>query len=894
MLLSGQTVLGAVAWHAAPSALVAVGGALPIATNTAPTVAQPISVNNGAPITGNTVSLSVLGKDDGGEAKLTYTWSITAAPSGGTATFSLNKSNAAKNTTVTFSKAGTYQVCVTITDATGLSTTALKSAIVSSALAGIRVSTSTGQIVNPATAWAVAGTSQSLVAQGLDQFGNVLATQPGFTWSVTTVPTGATQPSLATTGTTATVTFAKIGTYGLKVQTTGTTVIATSISLNVTAAVSGVRNVSTATVSVSGTTLQPALPTFVDQFGNAVAAPALTWSATVAPQGAPAPVFTTSGGVTTVTFGMAGSYSLTAKVTAAPTISFVTSVIVSQTLTGVAVSPNACTLIVGAKQQFTAQGLDQFGKAMAAQPTFTWSASAGSISGGAFTAPASATVCTVTAKSGTVGGTATVTVGANTTNLQDPTLATLVIQLDADGSLSRQDMIQILRTAGASGTVSATDFSDLKKLLSQAATFNIPGYVQVLAGDVVNGNPANATYQGKTLGNLAAGSSATQLNNLVGKWFLGTDHPVLCDTSLVYRSVAGSLFPHTPSHLDEDQGELGDCYLISALGTLADSNPAAVENMIINNGDGTYTVRFYTSTYGISGYQSDGGIVAGFTNNQGTADYVTVDSMLPTTSAGILAYADYGDSYTNSANVLWIPLIEKAYAQWNQTGREGRDGTNNYASIEGGWMATVDAQVLGHNGIDYIMTSTPEQIAVTALAAKKAVTIGTEDFSGNPGGLYADHAYAIIGYNAGTDKFILYNPWGTDQPSQLTWSQLQTYCDQMCVCDTSGSVPIAGVASAVSAKTALVRGADIVVAPSSRSAAPTSSPDTMAAATNGPSAVGGASRKMFVVDDYHPVVPWQPDDVATPVERAGRASLVDATLSADDLWLPDESLAALV
>ena len=53
---------------------------------------------------------------------------------------------------------------------------------------------------------------------------------------------------------------------------------------------------------------------------------------------------------------------------------------------------------------------------------------------------------------------------------------------------------------------------------------------------------------------------------------------------------------------------MGDCYFISALGTLADSNPAAVQNMFINNGDGTYTVRFYTGTYGISGYSSDGGI----------------------------------------------------------------------------------------------------------------------------------------------------------------------------------------------------------------------------------------------------------------------------------------------
>ena len=53
----------------------------------------------------------------------------------------------------------------------------------------------------------------------------------------------------------------------------------------------------------------------------------------------------------------------------------------------------------------------------------------------------------------------------------------------------------------------------------------MPSYVQVLAGDVVNGNPANAHYQGAPLGNLAAGSSAAQLDDLIDKWFYGTDLP---------------------------------------------------------------------------------------------------------------------------------------------------------------------------------------------------------------------------------------------------------------------------------------------------------------------------------------------------------------------------------
>ena len=130
----------------------------------------------------------------------------------------------------------------------------------------------------------------------------------------------------------------------------------------------------------SGTSQQLTIPTFLDQFGNVMAVtPALSWSTSSAPSGAPAPTFTTSGGVTTVTFKMAGSYMLTAHGTTMPGLSFVEVVAVSQALTGITLSPNTCSVIQGADQQFTAAAVDQFGQAMATQPTFAWSTSGGTI-----------------------------------------------------------------------------------------------------------------------------------------------------------------------------------------------------------------------------------------------------------------------------------------------------------------------------------------------------------------------------------------------------------------------------------------------------------------------------------------------------------------------------------
>ena len=539
-----------------------------------------------------------------------------------------------------------------------------------------------------------------------------------------------------------------------------------------------------------------------------------TWKITSTPAGGSAIFNVNSNNAAkndTITFTGAGDYGISVTIVDKGGLSVTSSlkVTVTQTLTSILVSPGTTSIQAGAAQQFNAQGLDQFQRVMATQPTFTWSANGGAISSvGLFKAPSTAGNYTIAVTRGSIAGGAKVTVTAPAPSptpspapnplpggIKTAALGSLVQKLDADGSLSRADMIQILTSVGTDGIVDATELSDLKTILTNAAQYNMPSYVQVLAGDVVNGNVANAKFQGAALGNLAAGSSATQLNKLIGKWFLGTDHPVLTSASLTYKTASGSLFPTTPSHNDEFQGQLGDCYFISSLGTIADRNPTAIQNMFIDNGDGTFTVRFYGGTYGAF-YNADGTVSDGFKNNACTADYVTVDRSLATYSNGVLAYSGYYSSVSSSTNSLWIPLAEKAYAQWNETGKEGRDGKNAFGSIEGGWMAAVDAQVLGHNATDYNVIASTKQAMVSALAANKAVTIGTIASSNSndtlPYALYGSHAYAVTGYNASADLFTLYNPWGWNQPGVLSWSQLQATCSTFVVADATGSVPISG------------------------------------------------------------------------------------------------------
>ncbi len=362
----------------------------------------------------------------------------------------------------------------------------------------------------------------------------------------------------------------------------------------------------------------------------------------------------------------------------------------------------------------------------------------------------------------------------------DPAIFDLVQGLFADGAIDRDDMIQILQSAVVNGSLTPAALDALEVLTDpqNEARLNMPDYVAVLASDVVDGSPANAFYQGQPLGNLADQASdqarGTALEDLVGKWFYGTDTPA-AQYGTTYCVTAGSLFGNdpdaaldVPSAADVQQGDVGDCYFIAALGALAGSCPSAIENMFIDNGieNGmqTWTVRFYYDTP--QGY---------------TADYVTVNAKLP----GVVATCPlYAKPSLNGG--WWMPLLEKAYAEWNETGHEGRNGQNTYASLSDGWMGAVDEQVLGCAAADYSPsgTSGAEQAVIDAIQAGAAVTAGIfTDGSAqfNALQLVSGHAYQVASYNANPQSanygtFQLANPWGWYEPQPLTWSELAEFC----------------------------------------------------------------------------------------------------------------------
>jgi hypothetical protein len=328
--------------------------------------------------------------------------------------------------------------------------------------------------------------------------------------------------------------------------------------------------------------------------------------------------------------------------------------------------------------------------------------------------------------------------------------------------MSYAQILAILQT-DAVGGMTAAKFGALQTL---AESLNAPGgpaasaYVQQITDDVVDGNSANAFWNGgastaSTLGDLTATSSQTAVDELIGKWFLGTDLPST-DLSAVGQenldpSYQASTLPlygssGAPSYADVNQGYVGDCYFVSALAETALKNPSKIESMITSNGNGTFAVAF---------------------DINGQPDYVTVNNELPVMPSDV--WANGSDLEFANGSVSWAALIEKAFVELNEQanvphGAELNAAGNAYEDITaGGGEALSEITGLAVQG--YQPTSSPTALASLASTLGSDFNAGGELLVGTAGAtignLIGGHMFEVLGINASTQTLTLQNPWNT-------------------------------------------------------------------------------------------------------------------------------------
>ena len=369
-------------------------------------------------------------------------------------------------------------------------------------------------------------------------------------------------------------------------------------------------------------------------------------------------------------------------------------------------------------------------------------------------------------------------------NLKDSGLKADMTAIFASGTATEAQMAKVFTDLVAelgSKALSASQFANLKTIASHLASLGASAYVQYIANALVNGDAANATWTGggapSALGNLAAGSSANTLAELTDKWFLGSDNPASAVSmsgsatfDVTYSKNSLNLFGASgPKASDVNQGDLGDCYLLAPLAEVAMQDPSIIEQMITNNGNGTFGVRFYVD---------------------GVARYVTVDDTLP----------DGGTAFNSSKGGDWASLIEKAYAELpaaavfageasysNSFSGIGNGGDPSYTllAITGAskitefspdgskWLEYALNSSEGWTGTEFYASNAAALSKIAAdIAVGDDVILSSYTNATNASGkdtLIADHALSVYGYDASTGMLEIRNPWGTE-----TWQYWDT------------------------------------------------------------------------------------------------------------------------
>lgn len=205
------------------------------------------------------------------------------------------------------------------------------------------------------------------------------------------------------------------------------------------------------------------------------------------------------------------------------------------------------------------------------------------------------------------------------------------------------------------------------------------------------------------------------------------------------RVDGGQLVVDGMAPSDVAQGVLGDCYFLATLAGFAHARPEVLRDAITDNGNGTYTVRFFEDdpVYGVQPV------------------LITVDDDLPTRN-GMTLYAAV------PAGELWPALLEKAYAKF-----KGSYGMIGMGGLPGQVAFDLTGDVPSMRLVGFTSERRTFERMRDALASSQAVMAAT--MTGGLEGIVGGHVYTVTrAFEQDGAKWVeVRNPWGV-QPSVAT------------------------------------------------------------------------------------------------------------------------------
>jgi hypothetical protein len=239
---------------------------------------------------------------------------------------------------------------------------------------------------------------------------------------------------------------------------------------------------------------------------------------------------------------------------------------------------------------------------------------------------------------------------------------------------------------------------------------------------------------------------------------LGFDSPTMVGaaaplTNALYLTEAGNTGAIAIS--DINQGQIGDCFLLSSIGEIVRINPAFISNMIHLNADGTESVTLY---------KASNGSLAGWGTTAFKATTVSVTNSFQSNGVNNGATQDV----VGNQKEIWTKVLEKADATLN-----GGVGLNSIAN--GGSPVLAMEALTGHTA----SYTTPQMLSYASLladiSAKDLLVFDTPSAGTLSNGLYNCHAYMfdhMTGTNSSNAMVYLDNPWGFAEPTPIAFGSL--------------------------------------------------------------------------------------------------------------------------
>lgn len=305
--------------------------------------------------------------------------------------------------------------------------------------------------------------------------------------------------------------------------------------------------------------------------------------------------------------------------------------------------------------------------------------------------------------------------------------------------------------------------------------------------------PADRTPTGQPAGQPELADVEARWNADASRWEHGT---------VTYEAIRGEEAIDGFASSDVRQGALGDCYLMAALSSLAQTDPQLLDDAITPAGEAVWRVRLYRreadASFSPHSYtvdnlfptDGDGNLVYGRSGQHGTQEVGTGRMMYdnPAYNDPLLqmegevpddapqhevmrTMPDYGH------HELWPSIIEKAYAMHAPRGGIAAQGerAGGYDDIGEGGYSDQAFEALAGRPAARVSTS---ELGGDALSARirGALDAGSPLAAGTGGpsegadtkqlrdGVYSNHAYTVVSLEG--DQITLRNPWGRTYRSE--------------------------------------------------------------------------------------------------------------------------------